>query len=358
MSAIDVLSIYLPLSITLHVEQYMGIRQKDGIICVNSILQNKRLMMKTLDIYNDTSKRITFFLREGILCMINNCLDLPPDAEEKYFNWKYTACPFEYRSNLRTISLTHVIFWLNFKGKFHSKYSPAFISNLENGYIEFWLMHGRLNRLNGPAENVFRKNGNIYASVWWRNGERHRIGNAAEMLFHDSGNVRRIGWWKSGTVYSYLNNPSLTEYYKNGGIKRQDWHNGSKCYSVQYYNSGVILSKQWLDNHQYHNLIGPSYIKYFENGRKQCESWYYNGQIHRQDGPANICYYETGTIWTQLWIKNGVVHRSLLDGPSSIEYDTEGVIIKQEHPEIDLLSIIGGFVMLSFLVTGGYFVYA
>ena len=65
-------------------------------------------------------------------------------------------------------------------------------------------------------------------------------------------------------------------------------------------------------------------VQYYSNGNKEFEEYYKGGGLHREDGPAKIYYYRNGNIMAEEYYKDGVRHRD--NGPVAIYYYKSGNI--------------------------------
>lgn len=100
----------------------------------------------------------------------------------------------------------------------------------------------------------------------------------------------------------------ITEYYKNGKVKREYWGNNR------------IMSR----------LDGPAEITYYKNGNKEYEHWIINDCLCRLDGPAFISYNKDEDVINESWHdRTGNYHR--LDGPAIIWYTNNDNESSDEH---------------------------
>ena len=137
-------------------------------------------------------------------------------------------------------------------------------------------------------------------------------------------------------IWDFKDKPSVRRSlsrFNNGNISYERWdlgfgstrHREDGPAVTDYYKSGKIKIQEWYLNGKLHREDGPAFIKGFPNGRLEYEKWYLNGELHRADGPAVIEYYplrDGNMKKSEEWYLNGKLHRK--DGPAEIEFNTCG----------------------------------
>lgn len=169
-----------------------------------------------------------------------------------------------------TVNNTHsTFFYIRLKcifdenQQFHSyNDQPAFIfehSDTGIGKRISWYNHGKLHRINKPAEIIYLGEGS-HLHHYYEN-DKHPLNKLTKQEFKNS--------ILSSEMYTY-EDQITHEIWFNGPFKSQEY---------------------WYKNRELHRIGGPAIVVYFDQSTQACfEEWRINGQITRYDGPAVIYY--------------------------------------------------------------------
>lgn len=191
---------------------------------------------------------------------------------------------------------------------------------------------------------------NIKSIEWRKNGYYHKdnIHCASRISYYDNEKLHSIAWYNDGSLICidegenyanekwwefepYIKMPSSIEYYENGNIFMEIYHNKLFVNIVEYYENGEIKyniklnkkidgfvynefwnigkkinTKTWMFKGDYHNICDyPAYITYHENGSEKVKEWWFLGIKYRYNNNAVYEEYNpTGTIIKKMWNQN------------------------------------------------------
>jgi hypothetical protein len=112
--------------------------------------------------------------------------------------------------------------------------------------------------------------------------------------------------YSSVVISFYENSAKCHLYYVRDHMYNRNPQEGPA--SIWWYDTGELLSVEYLCNSIYSNGNKPSLVRYHRNGKVSAEQYWLNGHIHRpiSEGPAIISYGENGNVIAESFMENGV----------------------------------------------------
>lgn len=148
-------------------------------------------------------------------------------------------------------------------------------------------------------------NGKIKEEVWHDEyGQIHRDGDEpAYIQYYENGKIQSMGWYKNDDLSRENDRPAFIEYHDDGSKKREKW---------------IVNGEHHRDNFM------PSVIKYYPNGNFKKQKWHIRGKLESSyDQPAVIIYYDNGDTNYEYWYENNRKHRDN-DEPAEKGYYRSG----------------------------------
>lgn len=140
-----------------------------------------------------------------------------------YTSWLQTIQPIG-RSHYECHGKLHTYKWY-FKRELHRLDGPAIEVFDKDGVIELrrYYCHGIPHRIDGPAFEDFHQNGNIRARTWYMHGKLHRLDGPAQESFHENG--------RCDAALYYLNDDhlSLDDHRRRVALLKLSIKNASDC---------------------------------------------------------------------------------------------------------------------------------
>ena len=118
----------------------------------------------------------------------------------------------------------------------------------------------------------------------------------------------------------YKDGGSYHKRYKNDGLLSDEfWYFNDKPSvhrRLHHFDNGNISYERWELNslplfHNKHREDGPAVTDYYKSGKIKIQEWYLNGKLHREDGPAFIKRFPNGRLEYEKWYLNGQLHRKM-----------------------------------------------
>jgi hypothetical protein len=220
-----------------------------------------------------------------------------------------------------------------------------FVERTGHTVIEYW-EHGQRHRPSseGPAATHIDAKGNCVLELFIEHGKRHRdpasgpawsgIEDGLEKSEYMVDGVFHRAEGKGPAVIARSPESGVVVqefYYRHGESHRLD---GPARVERDKTNGLVTLEEYYVDGHLHRDEDeGPSFVlRDSRTGVVLLETYDRNGQQHRIHGPA--CLYrdeKTGCVRGERWYVDGRPHRNPEEGPSHIDRDANGAIVREAY---------------------------